>query len=130
MLSMSTSALHRIDGRRDAVDARVAAFRRLAGTVGQDAVHDLEPVFFNDLVIVLDTWFPHAGGLDGPARREVRLIAESLGQGDTMVIDRHIRLDPHHSVLGYRTGDEIAVREAGFTALARALFAELESRYL
>jgi len=130
MLSQSTCALHHIDGRRDAVDLRVAAFRRLAGSGAAAAVHDVEPVFFNDLVIVLNSWFAHVQHTDGPVLNEVRLLAESLSQGSTLVADRHIRLDPHRSVLGYRVGDEIAVREADFSALAKALFAELEGRYL
>jgi hypothetical protein len=102
---------------------------------GDPAVGDLEPQFFNNLVLVLDHLFVHRlrklEGKDGNPANEVRVLSASLMEnGGILAADSQITLDPGSSVLGYAVGDTIAIEEEGFTRLAEVYFDEIESRYV
>jgi hypothetical protein len=53
-----------------------------------------------------------------------------MSNGGRLAADKQIRLNPENSVLGYAVGDEIQVREEDFLRLAKAFFAEIESKFL
>ena len=145
MLCMNTYSQRYIDACRRQVDAQVAAYTSLV-TAGADlrgttrtqfdsAIRAFEPVFFNNLVLVLENYFVHRSRTiekkDGNPLNEVRVLCTSMmSSSGRMTADRSIRLDPATSVLKYRVGDEIAVRDEDFGLLANAFFADLESKFL
>lgn len=133
-----------IDQCRAAIDSDIKAFRTLTGAVAEasgkaaaklsTAVDDLEPVFFNNMVLALENFFVHRTrgieGKDGNPLNEVRVLANSLMNGDgRLVPEKSIKLDPSTSVLKLSAGDDIALREADFSMLAKAFFAELEDKF-
>jgi hypothetical protein len=136
MLCVNTYSQDHIDRCRARVTSYVEAYRAMAAPATDDAaIAAFEPVFFNNLVLALDTCFTHRSrtieGKDGNPVNEVRLLCASLTQHDGLLVaDKAIRLRPETSVLGYAPGDEIAVSEAGFVRLAEAYFDEMESRFL
>jgi hypothetical protein len=141
---MSTFSQQYIDDCRRQLDAQVAAYKVLVAS-GADlrgntktqfdaAIQAFEPVFFNNMVLVLENYFVHRTRAkeekDGNPLNEVRILSTSLMTNNgKLVADRSIKLDPATSILKYRVGDVIAVREEDFGALAKAFFADLESKF-
>jgi hypothetical protein len=149
MLGMKTYPQKYIDACRQRVDADVAAYGKLASSArskgaSAKALASLEATFFNNLVLVLDYLFVHrlrtVEGKDGNPLNEVRILCNSMLHNDNVLTFRRpptepgnastgLRLVPHDSVLSYDEGDDITLTEAEFGLLAKAFFAEIESKY-
>jgi hypothetical protein len=144
MLSVDHYPKTFVDGCRERVDTQISAYRDLVATAKDldrtdktrlgTAIATFEPLFFNNMVLVLDDSFLHRSrnmeGKDGNPLNEVRVLCNSLlNNGGVIAADKQIKLDPASSILKYRVGDEIKLSEADFVLLAKAFFAEIESKY-
>ncbi|MGH2906943.1 MAG: hypothetical protein ACRDKI_09285 [Solirubrobacterales bacterium] len=101
---------------------------------GSSATSAFEPYFFNNLVIVMDSFFIHRmrgmEGKDGNPLNEVRMLSASLMDNDgKLAADSSIKYDVVSSVLKYEVGDTIKLSASDFSKLSKAFFAELENRY-
>ena len=140
MLGRSNYDQDYIDKCRDKVAAQVAAYDALASAARNGAKLDsqvdaFEPLFFNNMVLVLDALFVHRlrtkEGKDGNPLNEVRVLSESLMENDGVLAGgKSIKLKPESSILHLEVGDEIAVDASGFQRLAEGFFAEMEARYV
>jgi len=145
MLAVKNYTQQYVDGCRARVDAQLAKYRALVAAARDLATHEVSPlelafgefypVFFNNQVVVLDSYFTHrlraAEGKDGNPVNEVRVLASSiLENDDRMLAETTIKFDVSKTVLHHDVGDPIALDEQDFTALAAAFFAEIEKRYV
>lgn len=129
-----------IDACRSSLDEQLALYRKLVASArGQAKVHSaldaFEPRFFNNMVVVLDTYFCHRSrtieGKDGNPLNEVRVLCSSmLLHGGVMTAEKSTKLSPANSLLKYEVGDEIKLSEADFAMLSKAFFAEVEAKFL
>jgi hypothetical protein len=125
-----------IDECRAAIDAQVAAYKKLVAVVrDRAAVQAFEPVFFNNMVLALENYFVHRSrgieGKDGNPLNEVRVLCSSMmSNKGIMSADKTIRLKPEKSLLKYQVGDEIKLSEGDFLLLSKSFFAEIESKYV
>ena len=144
MLSVSAYPQRYIDEARARVLVQVLAFSDLARQVRGDgrarsegaaaALDALEPEYFANLVIALDSHFVHRSRgqerKDGNAMNEVRVLVNSIQQHDSvMTAEKGIRLDPARSVLGIEYGQRIRIDADGFERLAAAFLEALEATY-
>ena len=128
MLGVRTYPQSYIDACRDRIESQLVEFRALSNVPETFAT-----AFFADLVIVIDAMFTHrlrtVEGKNGSPLNEVRVLAESLMQGDVLVADPSIRWRADEMALGLMAGDSIALTEKDFIRLSEAYFAEIESTF-
>jgi hypothetical protein len=143
MLARDTYPQDYIDACRARVEAQLRSWKTLAaakeragadGSAFGKAFDAFESAFFNNLVIVLESFFVHRTRElekgDGNPLNEVRILAKSMIQnGEIMMGDGTIKMNPAKSVLKYEIGDKIRLNEADFSLLFEAFFSELESKY-
>ena len=137
-----------IDECRSSMESQLAAYKTLlttarakAGTGNaafNSAVAAFEPLFFNNLVVVLDGFFVHRSrtleGKDGNPLNEFRMICTSLLQNHGVMCtdktnNKTIKYSPEKSVVKLQIGDEIKLTESAFAALFKAFFAEIETKF-
>lgn len=98
------------------------------------AIDQFEPLFLNNMVLVLDQCFVHRSRTtelkDGNPLNEVRVLCDSILRNDGLLAaDKTIKLEPATSVLGYEVGDRIRLDQTAFSRLADGFFAEIEAKY-
>ncbi len=134
MLCRNTYDRDYIAQSRDKIAAQLAAYKRVAATSDPAAVVDFEPLFLNNLVVVLDNLFVHRTraieGKDGNPCNEVRVLCNSVMQnGCVLEVEKSIKWNPAKSVLKLAPGDKIALSVAAFEELASAYFVDIEAKF-
>ena len=119
MLSVNSYPTTYVDACRARVDAQIAAYQGVLGASGggkkfDAAIAAFEPLFSNNMVMVLDNYFLHRSRAlelkDGNPLNEVRVLCNSMRDNDgVMAADTQIKLDPTSSILGYHVGSQIAL---------------------
>jgi hypothetical protein len=141
MLGKNSYPIEYIKASRERVAAQVSAYKnftkkanKTGGASLDTAVASFEPVFFNNMVLTLDSYFTHRlrtiEGKDGNPMNEVRVLCQSILENNSvMAADKTIKMKPEKSVLKLEVGDEINVTEADFVRLADAYFNEIEAKF-
>ncbi len=142
MLGRKDYTQEEIDHARATVDQQVIAYRKLVRAVDGApsdpkvgaSLDAFEPLFFNNMVLVLDRFFVHrvrnVSGKDGNPVNEVELLSDSLMNNDGVLRGNNvIKLNPQESVLKLEYGDPIRLSAAQFDRLSKAFFNEIQARF-
>jgi hypothetical protein len=140
MLGRKTYTREELENARTVIDAQLAAWRALAEAAdGSDpkaaaALEAMEPLLFNNMALVLDRYFVHrlrsVTGKDGNPLNEVELLSESLmGNDGVLHTGRVVKYKAAETVLKLDPGERIVLTADRFEQLAKAFFAELESKF-
>jgi hypothetical protein len=139
MLAVATYPQDYIDECRAGMEEQLAAYRILVSAAREDAAsqsagESFEPLFFNNLTLVLVAYFVHRTraieGKDGNPLNEVRMLCHSiLRNHGVLSADKTIKYKPQTSVLKLEVGDEIRLDEEQFLLLFDRYFAEIEKKF-
>lgn len=143
MLGRKTYTQDELDHATAAIARQLAAYRKLSKVVA-DGVADpaadaaraaFEPLFFNNLVLVLDRHFVHrirpVTGKDTNPLNEVELLADSLIDNDGVLrTGKVVKWVPEQAVTRLHPGDPIALTQAQFGRLSKAFLAEIRERFV
>ncbi|OLB80047.1 MAG: hypothetical protein AUI14_08265 [Actinobacteria bacterium 13_2_20CM_2_71_6] len=138
MLGRKNYTREELDRCRAAIGEQFAAYEKLtqaAGKAASPAVDAFEPLFFNNLTLVLDRYFVHrlriVTGKDGNVLNEVEMICDSLiGNEGVLRASNVIKYVPEQSVVKLNIGDQIRLSASDFERLSAAFFAEIERKFL
>lgn len=144
MLGMQEYEQDYIDACRSRIESQIAVFREVAQSARdhgdadvsalEGALESLEYEYFNNMLIVLDSYFVHrlrgVEGKDGNALNEVRVLTRSLMENaGTVMADPTIQLDPTRSVLGLQVGDPVTLTLQQYRRISDAFLREIKSRF-
>lgn len=132
MLCMNKYPQEYVDDCKQRLQDQLVAYRELPAGPARDV---FEPLFFNNLVLVLECYFVHRTrgleGKDGNPLNEVRLLIGSLLENkQRFKVEKAIKYKPEASILQFRVDDPIALSEAQFCRLAEAFFAEIQRKFV
>jgi len=141
MLGRKDYTKQELDNATTAIERQVAAYKKLAKAVdasgdkkAQSALDAFEPLFFNNMVLVLDRYFVHrlrqVTGKDGNPLNEVELLTESLMNNDAVLRGSNVvKFVADESVLKLSLGDRIRLSVADFDNLAKAFLADIKRKF-
>jgi hypothetical protein len=144
MLCVNSYPQNYVDDCRARLESQLAAYQALVAAARANtktttsalsaAVQVFEPLFFNNMVVVLEGFFVHRSRTlekkDGNPLNEVRMLCNSILQHNgVMSADTTIKFSPAKSILKLQVGDAIKVKEAEFIRLSQAFFAEIETKF-
>jgi hypothetical protein len=132
-----------LDHAKSAISQQLSAYKKLVKAIDNgeadpeaaSALEAFEPLFCNNLALVLDRYFVHrlrvVTGKDGNPLNELELLSDSLINNDAVLRGNNvIKLIPAQSVLKLEIGDDIRLSAPQFERLAKAFFDEIEAKFV
>jgi hypothetical protein len=130
-----------LDHARSTIRVQLDAYKKLGALatatdpVAEAALQEFEPIFFNNLTLVLDRFFVDrlrlVTGKDTNPLNEVEMMCDSLMNNDGMLRGNSvIAYLADLSVLRIKLGERIRITEPDFERLSAAFFAEVEKRFV